>query len=151
MRVKVGKPFATFPDNKSEADQLRNCKEEIHFLCNENLRLKMELLDARAFNKSIPQKNFAKGYETGYKWAIRSIMRDLNVPWCMDTEKNGKTIDEIRLSATKKIQATLSQECDCDRIEQLCQQLEQVSKERDDALETLRRVRDTFDYATKHG
>ena len=111
----------------------------------------MELLDARAFNKSVPQKNFAKGYETGYKWAIRSIMRDLNVPWCMDTEKNGKTIDEIRLSATKKIQAALSQECDCDRIEQLCQQLEQVSKERDDALETLRRVRDTFDYATKHG
>ena len=66
MRVKVGKPFATSPDNKSEADQLRNCKEEIHLLCNENLRLKTELLEARAFNKSIPQKNFTKGYETGY-------------------------------------------------------------------------------------
>lgn len=151
MRVKIGKQRATLQEKKSEADQLLNCKEEIHFLRNENLRLKMELLDARAFNKSIHQKNFANGYEAGYKWAIHSIMLDLNVPWCMDTEKNGKTIDEIRLSATKKIQAALSQECDCDRIEQLCQQLEQVSKERDDALETLRRVRDTFDYATKQG
>ncbi len=56
-----------------------------------------------------------------------------------------------RFSAGKSGGSGLSQECDCDRIEQLCQQLEQVSKERDDALETLRRVRDTFDYATKHG
>lgn len=151
MRVKIGKQRATLQKKKSEADQLRNCREEIHFLCNENLRLKMELLDARAFNKSIPQKNFAAGYETGYKWGIRGIMRDLNVPLCQDAEKNGKTLDGFRLSAIKKIRAALSQECDCDRIEQLCQQLEQVSKERDDALETLRRVRDTFDYATKHG
>lgn len=140
MRVKIGKQRATLQEKKSEADQLRNCKEEIHFLCNENLRLKMELLEARAFNKSIPQKNFTKGYETGYKWAIRSIMQDLNVPWCLDTEKGCKTPDEVRLYATKKILESLSQECDCDRIEQLCQQLEQVSKERDDALERLHRV-----------
>ena len=76
-------------------------KDEIHLLCNENLRLKTELLEARAFNKSIPQKNFTKGYETGYKWAIRSIMQDLNVPWCLDTEKGCKTPDEVRLYATK--------------------------------------------------
>lgn len=140
MRVKIGKQWATLQEKKSEADQLRNCKDEIHLLCNENLRLKTELLEARAFNKSIPQKNFTKGYETGYKWAIRSIMQDLNVPWCLDTEKGCKTPDEVRLYATKKIMESLSQECDCDRIEQLCQQLEQVSKERDDALERLHRV-----------
>jgi hypothetical protein len=140
MRVKIGKRWVTLAEKKSEANQLRNCKEKMHLLCNENLRLKMELLDARAFNKSIPQKNFAKGYETGYKWAIRSIMRDLNVPWDLDTEKGYKTPDGVRLSAIKKILESLSQECDCDRIEQLCKQLEQVSKERDDALERLHRV-----------
>lgn len=140
MRVKIGKQWATLQEKNSEADQLRNCKDEIHLLCNENLRLKSELLEARAFNNSIPQKNFTTGYETGYKWAIRSIMQDLNVPWCLDTEKGCKTPDEVRLYATKKILESLSQECDCDRIEQLCQQLEQVSKERDDALERLHRV-----------
>ena len=61
MRVKIGKQRATLQEKKSEADQLRNCKEEIHFLCNENLRLKMELLEARAFNMT-------EKYELAWGW-----------------------------------------------------------------------------------
>lgn len=151
MRVKIGKRRATLPDNKNEGDELRQYKEKYRMSLNRITVLEMELSDARTANEKMYQKNFSKGYHIGVQAAINHIMKELKVQGSIEITESVADTDEMCDAAAEKIRAALSQECDCDRIEQLCQQLEQVSKERDDALETLRRVRDTFDYATKHG
>lgn len=140
MRVKIGKRLATRPDNKNEGDELRQCKEKYRMSLNRIEVLKMELTDARNANEKMYQKNFSKGYHIGVQAAINHIMKDLKVHGNLEITESGVDTYAMCDTAAEKIRAAFSQECDCDRIEQLCQQLEQVSKERDDALERLLRV-----------
>lgn len=148
--VKIGKRCATFPDNKNEGDELRQYKEKYRMSLNRITVLEMELSDARTANGKMYQRNFSEGYHIGVHAAINHIMKELKMHGNLEITESGADTDAMCDAAAEKIRAALLQECDCDRIEQLCQQLEQVSKERDDALETLHRVRDSLDYATKH-
>ena len=140
MRVKIGKRLATRPDNKNEGDELRQCEEKYRMSLNRIEVLKMELTDARTANEKMYQKNFSKGFQVGVQAAINYIMKDLKVHGNLEITESGADAYAMCDTAAEKIRTAFSQECDCDRIEQLCKQLEQVSKERDDALERLLRV-----------
>lgn len=150
MRVRIGKRWVTLPDNKNEDNELRQCREKCRMALNTIEVLEIELADARTASEKLYQKNFSKGFYIGVQAAINNIMKELKVHGNLEITESGADTDVMCDAAADKIRATLSQECDCDRIEQLCQQLEHVSKERDDALETLQRARDALDYVTKH-
>lgn len=137
MRVKIGKHWATHSEKKNKREGLRRYKDEV--FC-ENESLKIELAEVRTANEKLYQKNLVKGFRLGIQAAINHIMKELKVNGNLEITESGADTEAMCDAAAEKIRSAFSQECDCDRIEQLCKQLEQVSKERDDALERLHRV-----------